>query len=245
MSDQRSDATSGDLPTLFEKDSAVESTDKTISILSAVTGRDGVHSAPRKKSSSPGFMRLGVGLAAALIGASYWHFNKVDFDPTHQTATPQRTSPTPHIVQTTKAPVHPSAQMQPPAPERVDIAVVETVKETPQKPTPLTTALKEPLENKISPVAKRASSTRPLPPLTKSPSSVQRKRSIQNQSIEPQDNGTSMAFIKKPPPASTSEQQSVVVVRSAADTDVKLLEGILRLMRRDDTQDKSAMQTTK
>lgn len=245
MSDQRSDATPGDFPSLFEK-ASVETADKTISILSAATGRESVNPVPRKKNASPGLLPLGAVLAAGLIGVTYWHFNQTDFDRTHETSTlSQRTSPTPHMAQVTKSPASPSVPMQPRALEPVDRAVVETVKESAVKPASLTAALQEPRGEKAPPGAKRAPPARAVASTTKATPALQGKRPVQNQSAQPQDNGTSVAFIKKATPAATSDQQSVVVVRSAADTDVKLLEGILRLMKRDDTQDTSAMQTTK
>jgi hypothetical protein len=247
MTYQRSDATPGDLPSLFDKASTDETADKTISILSAATGRDGVMPVVRKKNAPRRFMPLWILLTTGVAGGTYWHFNHANFDPSPE-APPflsQRTPPALHTVPGTK--LHASAVPQAHLVSlgRTDTAVVEIVKDSPAKPAPLTLALKETRAEKAPPVSRQASSTRTLPPTTKSVPHHKNKSIASQDGAHSADN-VSVAFIKKAAPAKpqVNDQQSVVV-RSATDTDVKLLEGILRLMKRDDTQDTPAMRAAK
>lgn len=249
MTYQRSDATPRDLPSLFDKASTDETADKTISILSAATGRDGVMPVVRKKNAPRRFMPLWILLTTGLAGGTYWHFNHANFDrsPEAPPFLSQRTPPALHTVPGTKlhAPAVPQAHLG--SLERTDTAVVEIVKDSPAKPAPLTLALKEIRAEKAPLVSRQASSTRTLPPTTKSVPHHKNKSIASQDGANSADNVVSVAFIKKAAPAKPeiNDQQSVVVARSATDTDVKLLEGILRLMKRDDTQDTPAMRAAK
>lgn len=245
MSDQRRDATQGDCPSLFEMASAVEA-GKTISILSAATGRDSMNPVPRSKNAPFRFLPVGGIVAAGLLGGAYWHFTQTDFDRTHQVATPsQRMPPAYRPAQAVKFSASPSAQGQPHAQERADTAVVETVKASPVKPALHTAALETPRTINAANQAASQQNTMASVPKSKPPRAD--KQSVPKSRVSPANNVTSVAFIRKDASmrSAAPDQQRVVAVSPATDSDVKLLEGILRLMKRDDGQDTPALHTTK
>ena len=247
MTYQRSDATPGALPSLFDGAPA-DTADKTISILSAATGRDGVSPAARKKNAQSRFTPFLILIAAALAGGAYWHFNQSNFERSPETSPTlaQRTPPPPRPVYPAKlAAINAPGVVSPPS-EHIDTAVVEMVKDTAVKPLPPPRAA----HKKIHADKKLLVASQPVHRPTVKPSkrtapSLAKKNVAKKSIVAHADHPASVAFIKKELPVKpeTTRQQSVVIVRSATDSDEKLLEGMLRLMKRDDPKDTPTMRS--
>lgn len=249
MSNQRIDASQGYYPSLFEKATTVEAASKTISILSAATGRDSINAAPHKKNVSPRILSVGALAAAGLIGVAYWHFNIARVDGTEdRLMVTQRVSTASATVRSAENSAPNAARLQPPpARERNNTAVVEQVKVSSVESDPLPAPVVNPRLYKKSPTAKPASPLRSVESTSKRKAPQASGRPVEKSNAGSANNITSVAYVQKDPPTRSvaSDQQSVVMVRSATDADVKLLEGMLRLMRRDETQGSSAAHTTK
>lgn len=235
------DATPGDYPSLFDKTSAAGTATNTISILSAATGGDGIPPYPQKNNIRGRFTRLFLLIATGLAGWAYWHFNHATFDRAPQ-ASPILSQPKPlsspivraEIVPTPGLAYAPSGSL-----ERTDIAVVEVMKDASVKPAPYAAALMHAPAVRAFPKIKSDTSTKSLVPQTKSSVPLVKNRLPQKDGVRTPDTVASVAFIKDASPikSKVAAQQSVVIVRSTTDTDEKLLEGILRLIKRDDAQE--------
>ena len=245
MTYQRSDATPGALPSLFDGAPA-DTADKTISILSAATGRDGVRPAARKQNAQGRLTPFLILIAAALAGGAYWQFNQSNFERSLETSPTLAQRTPPRLAYPAKlAAINVPRAVSPPS-ERIDTAVVEMVKDTAVKPLPPPRAAHKKMRAEKELLVVSQPVHRPtVKPSKKSAPSLAKKSVAKKSIVAHADHPASVAFIKKELPVKpeTTRQQSVVIVRSATDSDEKLLEGMLRLMKRDDPKDTPTMHT--
>ncbi len=244
MTRQSNGSASDGPPSLFGEVAAVGSSDKTISILSAVTGKEVSKSSVRRKPSPMGAFVLFFGLLiTGMLGLRYWQSGGDTriATSTHAPLTNVKTpvlavtgpATTPHVPQTVAKTATPA-----------DIAVIEVVKSGPvaspaelKKPDPFKALLAA-----DHPVKAQA---HPHVALTPTPSTKD-KLAVKKVTVK------SNREVAKASPAETtlsnsavSKQKSVSVAHASGDPDEKLLEGMLRLMKRDNAKDKTNMSSAK
>lgn len=244
---QRNDPTPGGCPSLFDETFAAETANKPISILSAATGGDGSPACPQKSHTPVRFTLLLLLMTAGLAGWAYRHFTQPGFHSSPEAA-PILSQARPRSLPAVRAdrmpaprpgdaPTHPVAGS--------DIAVVEVMQHTLPDSVPHAAAYSHVPADKASALSGRARSMPRVTPQASTSPRVKTPPSLKA-GVRTGNKVTSLASAKD---ASTIKpkvaHQNVAKARSTTDSDVKLLEGILRLIKREDAQEPSAMRPTK
>ncbi len=244
MTQQSNGSASDGLPSLFGEVAAAGSSDKTISILSAVTGKEVSKSSARRKASPMGTFVLFLGLLiTAMLGLHYWQSGE-DTRMATSTHAPFTSVKTPALAVTRPATTTHVPQTVVKTPTPADTAVIEMVK---SGPVPPSAELKKPEPFKAllaadHPVKSQAHPHVALtpPPPTKDKLAVKKVTVKSNHDV-----AKASPAETKLPNAEASKQKSVSVVHASGDPDEKLLEGMLRLMKRDNAKDKTNMGSAK
>ena len=255
-------------PSLFGEVPAEDTPGKTISILSAVTGKEVPKSSGRKKALLHGLTPLLLLLTTGVLGFTFWQYSGSSLE--SKFATPVGTSLPTTVAKPSTPPVPLStvASLQPMLKNPADVAVIETLKPTPalasvDQPPPslkktdsgnsrnstaratkavarprLASARVSPAKGKVA--VKKAMET----PRNAKVAEKTSKPKVAAKTSNPKFAKTAItqASSAKPEP---SAQKKVSVARAASDPDEKLLEGMLRLMKRDNTKDTTNMSSAK
>ena len=257
-------------PSLFGEVPAEDTPGKTISILSAVTGKEVPKSSGRKKALLHGLTPLLLLLTTGVLGFTFWQYSGSSLE--SKFATPVSTSLPTTVAKPSTPPVPLStvASMQPtskPA-NHADVAVIETLKPTPalasvDQPPP---SLKKPESGNSRNSTARAAKAVARPRLASARVSPAKGKVAVKKVAETPRNAKAAEKISKPQVAEKtsnpkfaktaitqassakpepSAQKKVSGARAASDPDEKLLEGMLRLMKRDNTKDTTNMSSAK
>lgn len=268
MSYQSNGIVSNGLPSLYDEVPDTQTTDKSLSILSAVTGKEVTRPAGQQHSSSvpPRTVFLYTLFIATMLGFTYWQYNR------HENSWGFATAVTPNPV-ANKAPQPTTATLPVtagnPAPQaKMDTALIETVKEKSATSSPFellqadsksTVVTKEPLiagqvEKPGKPTLTASSTVIAKKPVKNEIATKDSPAKTVNKSISPgrvahtEKTGRS-AQLKQPAPtnkaAAPARPVQRTTVTSAQDPDEKLLEGMLRLMKRDHSADAAQGRTAR
>ena len=237
---QRSNGSASDgPPSLFGEATPAGSSDKTISILSAVTGKEVAKSSTRRKAPRMRTFALFFGLLiTGMLGLSYWQYkgDALLAAAPRPTLTAVKTQ-LPAVTPSTAATHAPQTVRE--AAKPADTAVIEMVKSGPAGPVGPSAELKKPEPFKAllaanHPVKAKAHPRVVLTP-TKNKVAVKTHREVAK-TARPETTS---------PKSQAAQQKSVSVARASGDPDEKLLEGMLRLMKRDNTNNKTNMSSAK
>lgn len=247
---------SNGLPSLYDEVTTAETTDKGLSILSAVTGKEVTKPSGQHNSSvPPRTVFLYTLFIATMLGFAYWQYNSYE----NGIGVATVVAPIPvknKLPQPTLAATSPIAST--PAPQtKMDTALIETVKEKSAAPTPLTVAKpdEKPTVATKAPLIVGQMEKPAIPPLATTPviatkagvneiatKAMPAKEVIDNAppvQVAPTEKLIRSAELK--PTNSVAEvaehtqpvQRSTTTTTTTQDPDEKLLEGILRLIKRD------------
>lgn len=288
MSYQRSGIMSNGLPSLYDEVAATDATEKSLSILSAVTGKEVPKSAAPNKNAMPArTMFLYLLFISTMLGFAYWQYSHTDIGTWFaQIAGSNPVGQNPQHVVTT-----PAVAKAPAPPVKIDAARIEKITE---KPTILT-SLHSPSSDKTTPdgttlPAMVAASKAPEPSLAKTvsktpavvvaakkpapsqathhPASQPESPALKNPEAKKVSNIADASKVKRSPPAippsktvrtipqampkktplstkAAEPAQRTAVIAAHTDPDEKLLEGMLRLMKRERTKDVSPVRSAK
>ncbi len=244
MTQQSNGSASDGPPSLFGEVAAAGSSDKTISILSAVTGKEVSKSSARRKASPMGTFVLFLGLLiTAMLGLRYWQSGE-DTRIATSTRAPYTSVNTPTLAVTGPVTTTHVPQTVPKAQKQADTAVIEMVKSGPVTPS---AELKKPEPFKALlaadyPVKAQA---HPHVALTSTPPAKDKVAVKKVTKKSNRDVAKASSAETTLPNAEASKQKSVSVAHASGDPDEKLLEGMLRLMKRDNAKDKTNMSSAK
>jgi len=245
MTQQSSGKAVNGLPSLYDEAADADTPDKSLSILSAVTGKEvarpaGHHKKPALRRVVSLFSLLIVGI----LGFTYWQNNGSEFEAKRTTSVSP--SPTNLNVQRAKLAITLPAVARPEATAKAtvhnDVAVIETVKGKPVLVPPGNASQQSDLKTlkaaNTLPAQRRASNVATPPALSSTPASPMKEKNAVKKIAE-QNGNSQVSKIRTPQalPAKPQPNQRNTVSVARADPDEKLLEGMLRLMRRDAPKD--------
>lgn len=248
-------------PSLYDEVTATETADKSLSILSAVTGKEVTRPAGQQHNSSvpPRTVFLYTLFIATMLGFTYWQYNRHDNGWGFATAvTP---NPVANKAQQSVTAAMPVTVGNPiPPTQKIDTALIETVKEKSATSSPFDllqadgkspVITKEPLIAGQVEKSDKPTLAAPTTVIARNPdkNEVAIKEfpaKTVNKSISPgqvahADKTVRSVQVKQPAPTTKtaapvrSAQRSTVT--TAQDPDEKLLEGMLRLIKRDPSAD--------
>jgi hypothetical protein len=247
MTQQSNGSASDGPPSLFGEAAAAGSSDKTISILSAVTGKELAKSSARRKAPPMRTFALFLGLLiTGVLGLGYWQYggNALLAMSTHPALSNVKTQP---LAVTQSAVVAQHPKIVPKAVTPADTAVIEMVKNEPAAPVGPSAELNKPEPFKALLAEDHIVKAKAHPRIASTPTPPAKDK-IAGKKVAVK---TSRELAKVPPPEATppkseaAKQKSMSVARTSGDPDEKLLEGMLRLMKRDNTKDKTNMSSAK
>lgn len=265
MSYQSNGSVSTGFPSLYEEGTGNGAADKSLSILSAVTGKEIPKPVSQHKTAMPRRTTfLYLLFISTMLGFTYWQYANTILNARVATAnTPATVSKTPHsaVAATTLAVPDTRASQT-----KIDAAIIEKVSE---KST--VAAAQSPLPTSDTPASGKAS-PQPTPAEIKKPapskdllatSSAIKKTTVEKnvkksavaktekRSVSPMPSAQTAQPIRaaKPTTARTARaakpEQRTNLVSAQTDPDEKLLEGMLRLMKRERTQDAALVRPVK
>lgn len=265
MSYQNNGSVSTGFPSLYDEGTGTDSTDKSLSILSAVTGKEVPKSVSQHKSAMPRrTLFLYLLFISTMFGFTYWQYNNTTLGAWVATViTPATVTKS---TQTNVAATTPAVPSTRATQAKTDAAIIEKVSEKP----PVTIA-QNPLLSSDTPITRRANPpptsgaiTKPVPSkdllATSSPNKkTEVKKIAKNPAVaKAEKRGASpmqSAQTKQPiraakqttaaTPRATKSAQRTTVASAQPDPDEKLLEGMLRLMKRERTNEAARVRPVK
>lgn len=253
MTHHSNGADDGDPPTLFGNFAPADKPGQSISILSAVTGKEVPRTAARKKKlpvmPSVFFLLL---LVSGVWGFNFWQQNENALAPKLATTQHKPTIAAPAKLapgQTSLIPTSSLASAK--TTSTSDVAVVETVRPTPALATLDAPRQAEP-KKKIAP-AKPANKTAAAPKsqikrTTKLTDATSKRTHAQRKTAQA-NKATSTVKAAKASESDTknapTKPRKATVAKAGGDPDEKLLEGMLRLMKRENAKDATNMSSAK
>lgn len=264
MSYQNNGSVSTGFPSLYDGGNTTDSTDKSLSILSAVTGKEIPKPVSQHKSAMPRrTIFLYLLFISTMLGFTYWQYNNTILDARIATANTPATvvKPPQSTVAATTAAVQNTRTPQ----TKTDAAIIEKVSEKPtvaaaQSPLPTSDT---PASGKASPQPTSAEIKKPAPSknLLSTSSAIKKttveknvkKSAVANtekRSVSPMPSAQTAQSIRAAKPTmaqarAAKPEQRTNLVSAQTDPDEKLLEGMLRLMKRERTQDAARVRPVK
>lgn len=249
MTHRSNNADDGGPPTLFGNFAPADNPGQSISILSAVTGKEVPRTAARKKKlpvmPSVFFLLL---LVTGVWGFNFWQQNENILAPKLATTQPKPTIAAPAKLAPGQTSLLPRSSLASAKTTNTsDVAVVETV-----KPAPTLATLDAPRQPELK---KKLTSTKPANK-TASASKSQTKRattmadaaSKRTRAQQKTARASKASSTEKTAKASESDAKNAptkprkaTVAKAGGDPDEKLLEGMLRLMKRENAKDATNM----
>lgn len=253
MTHHSNGADDGGPPTLFGNFAPADTPGQSISILSAVTGKEVPRTAARKKKLPvmPSVLFLLL-LVTGVLGFNFWQQNENALAPTLVTTQHKPTIAAPaKLVPVQTSPIPDGSIASTNTTNTSDVAVVETVKPAPTLASTTTPSQPERKIKLVStkPANKTASASKAQTKRATTTADATRKRNRAQQKTA-QINKTSNTVktvsargsdAKEAP----SKPKKVSVAKAGGDPDEKLLEGMLRLMKRENAKDATNMSSTK
>lgn len=251
MSYQSNGIVSSGLPSLYDEGATTDATDKSLSILSAVTGKEVVKSVGPHKSAMPVrtafFYLLFI---STMLGFAYWQYNHTEIGAwVARLSAPNSTEQKPQPKQLVAKP----AVVHSPAPQtKIDTALIEKVSEktavaqahlpaSPDSSTPHTPNTSTRASTIQTPVRPQPLLRSVSPPVQK----TEAKKMAKNSTVSLAAKGSTVSAQTaqalpssklKPSPQATQAaeaSQRATFTSAHTDPDEKLLEGMLRLMKRE------------
>lgn len=267
MSYQSNGIVSSGLPSLYDEVAATDTTDKSLSILSAVTGKEVAKtSVPHKNSMPPRTAFLFMLFISSMLGFTYWQYTN------HEINTgPAITSKSNLAAKTPHAPAVAAALAATGTPKSQaskDAALIETVSvkpavasidnspkldtQTTAKPhvavpvslpvasPAIATPTASPIIEEKPELQKVAEKTAPIKKVKNNMPQAQAENTAQTRQLNKQAAAPSSTKVAEP---TQSSQRTLAVAQ--ADPDEKLLEGILRLIKRDHSKESAHVRPSK
>lgn len=264
MSYRNNGIVSTGFPSLYDAENSAESTDKSLSILSAVTGKEIAKPVPQHKTAiSRRTISLYLLFIGTMLGFTYWQYNNAKpggWIASVITPAPVTATAPPKVA--ANAPVAGAQRSQP---AKVDAAIIEKVSEkpavhtTPNQAPDAQAAVGQgtrPPANAVG--AKTSSPTKPTLATSTAPAKtgqknnakaasvarIEKRRALPERSVQPVQSSRPAKQADAPQQLAKSTERTAVA-SAHPDPDEKLLEGMLRLMKRERTNEAARVRSTK
>lgn len=245
---------SSGLPSLYDEETAAETADKSLSILSAVTGKEVNKPTGQRKSAMPArTIFLYMSFISTMLGFAYWQYQSQEN--AIEIATVVSPNPvTSKLSQPAGSVALPSPASTPAPQKKIDAALIETIKEksaTPIPPSVLKPDAKPTVVAKAPLIAGRVEKPG-IPPLPASSAETKtglneiEKNATPAKEVKESPSPVQVAHTEKTIRSTEVKQANAAIAASdpvqptqrsatmtGSDPDEKLLEGILRLIKRD------------
>ncbi len=251
MTHQSNDKAPDGLPSLYDEVVDADTPDKSLSILSAVTGKEVAKpSGHNKKAALRRVAPLFILLIVGMLGFTYWQNSGGEFEA--KLATSDSQLPVNKVARPALAvnlPTAASAQAPPQATVHSDAAIIETIREKPTMASLGNSSLPSDLkttETTNTPVRESPAAKVGAPPSL----AIARTLPIEEKTakrITEENNNSKVAKTTTPQalPAGPQPRQRTNVSVAQTDPDEKLLEGMLRLMKREPPKDTTHMRSAR
>lgn len=251
MTHQSNDKAPNGLPSLYDEVVDADTPDKSLSILSAVTGKEVAKpSGHNKKAALRRVAPLFILLIVGMLGFTYWQNSGGEFEA--KLATSDSQPPVNKMARPALAvnlPTAASTQAPPQATVHSDAAIIETIREKPTMASLGNSSLPSDLkttETTNTPVRESPAAKVGAPPSL----AIARTLPIEEKTakrITEENNNSKVAKTTTPQalPAGPQPRQRTNVSVAQTDPDEKLLEGMLRLMKREPPKDTTHMRSAR
>lgn len=250
MTHQSNDKAPNGLPSLYDEVVDADTPDKSLSILSAVTGKEVAKPSGHNKTTLRRVAPLFILLIVGMLGFTYWQNSGGEFEA--KLATSDSQLPVNKVARPALAvnlPTAASTQAPPQATVHSDAAIIETIREKPTMASLGNSSLPSDLkttETTNTPVIESPAAKADAPPSL----AIARTLPIEKKAakrITEKNNNSKVAKTTTPQalPAGPQPRQRTNVSVAQTDPDEKLLEGMLRLMKREPPKDTTHMRSAR
>ena len=255
MTHQSNDKAPNGLPSLYDEVVDADTPDKSLSILSAVTGKEVAKPLGHNKTTPRRVAPLFILLIVGMLGFTYWQNSGGEFEA--KLATSDSQPPVNKMARPALAvnlPTAASTQAPPQATVHSDAAIIETIREKPTMASLGNSSLPSDLkttETTNTPVRESPAAKVGAPPsLAIARTAIARTLPIEEKTakrITEENNNSKVAKTTTPQalPAGPQPRQRTNVSVAQTDPDEKLLEGMLRLMKREPPKDTTHMRSAR
>lgn len=265
MSYQSNGSVSTGFPSLYDEGTGTDAADKSLSILSAVTGKEVPKSVSQHKGAMPRrTVFLYLLFISTMLGFTYWQYNNTILGAWVATViTPATVTKTPQANVAATTPAVLSTRV-PQA--KTDAAIIEKVSEKPPVniaqnplPSPATSLSRKAQPSPTSGAITKPGASKDLLATASPNKKTEVKKTSKNPTVAKTEkrsaSPTQSAETKQPiradkqttaaTPRATKPAQRTTVASAQPDPDEKLLEGMLRLMKRERTNEAARVRPVK